>query len=294
MSVNKNENEKSFEDFTSDLTEKTNLFFESFQELTKDNLDNYLDFSNLLEIWNNKEEKEFLWKTFYKYNINGKVVESSVLKGLNEILSKEDRKSNAGSFNENNINYSRDDNVNIISLSYNKMLSMSLMKSNLNKDLESDRIKIQKDEKIEDLIKFIDSCDIKKIKAIKNIFILLNYNNMNKHSFLIKKSQIQSILDNYPLFNISIEDIIKYLSFISKKSLKSYKNDEEYNINEDSYNISMKLIENKIKELENESYFNEISHLDNLNADDINNQNDANKLEEKAKNYIEYIANINI
>ena len=295
MSVNKNENEKSFEDFTSDLTEKTNLFFKSFKELTKDNLDNYLDFSNLLEIWNNKEEKEFLWKTFYKYNINGKVVESSVLKGLNEILSKEDRKSNAVSFNENNINYSRDDNVNIISLSYNKMLSMSLMKSNLNKDLESDRIKIQKDEKIEDLIKFIDSCDIKKIKAIKNIFILLNYNNMNKHSFLIKKSQIQSILDNYPLFNISIEDIIKYLSFISKKSLKSYKNDEEYNINEDSFHLSLELIENKIKELQNESNFNsinEISNLDNLNNEDIDNTDDSNKLEQKIKNYIEDISNI--
>ena len=91
MSINKNENEKSFDDFASDLTEKTNLFFKSFKELTKENLDNYLDCLNLLEIWNSEEEKEFLWNTFYKYNINGKVVESSVLKGMNEILSKEER-----------------------------------------------------------------------------------------------------------------------------------------------------------------------------------------------------------
>ena len=245
MSINKNENEKSFDEFTSDLTEKTNLFFKSFKELTKENLDNYLDCLNLLEIWNSEEEKEFLWNTFYKYNINGKVVESSVLKGMNEILSKEERKSNAISFNENNMNYSRDDNMNLMRLSYNKMLSLSIMKSNLNKGFESDKNNIKLDKKIENLTKFIDSCDIKKLKAIKNIFILLNYNNIDKHSFIIQKSQIQGILADYSLFDISIEDIIKYLSFISEKSLKLNKNDEEYIINEDSYNISMKLIENK-------------------------------------------------
>ena len=75
--------------------------------------------------------------------------------------------------------------------------------------------------------------------------------------------------------------------------MKSCKNDEEFNINEDSYNISIKLIENKIKELENESYFNDVSHLDNLNTDDNDNQNDENKLEQKAKDCIDYIANIN-
>ena len=160
MSINKNENEKSFDDFTADLTEKTKLFFKTFKELTKENLDNYLDCLNLLEIWNSEEEKEFLWNTFYKYNINGKVVESSVLKGMNEILSKEERKSNAISFNENNMNYSRDDNMNLMRLSYNKMLSLSIMKSNLKKDFENDKNNIKLDKKIENLTKFIDSCDI--------------------------------------------------------------------------------------------------------------------------------------
>ena len=49
-------------------------------------MDTYLDYIGLLDIWNTKEEKEFLWNSFYKYNIDGKVIESSVLKGLNEIV----------------------------------------------------------------------------------------------------------------------------------------------------------------------------------------------------------------
>ena len=65
MSINKNEIEKSFEGFSSDIIQKTNLFFKSFKELTKENLDNYLDCLGLLDIWNSEEEKQFLWNTFY-------------------------------------------------------------------------------------------------------------------------------------------------------------------------------------------------------------------------------------
>ena len=130
------------------------------------------------------------------------------------------KKGNAISFNENNMDYSRDDNMNLMRLSYNKMISLSIMKSTLKKDFENDKKNIKLDKKIENLTKFIDSCDIKKLKAIKNIFILLNYNNIDKHNFIIKKSQIQSILDNYSLFDISIEDIIKYLLFIYREIIE--------------------------------------------------------------------------
>ena len=130
------------------------------------------------------------------------------------------KKGNAISFNENNMDYSRDDNMNLMRLSYNKMISLSIMKSTLKKDFENDKKNIKIDKKIENLTKFIDSCDIKKLKAIKNIFILLNYNNIDKHNFIIKKSQIQSILDNYSLFDISIEDIIKYLLFIYREIIE--------------------------------------------------------------------------
>ena len=295
MSVSENEIEKSFDDFSSDLIGKTNLFFKSFKELTKENLENYLDFLGLLDIWNTEDEKQFLWNTFYKFNINGKIVESSVLKGMKEILSKEEMKSSTISFNEKNVDYSRDDNVNLIRLSFDKIRSASIIKSSLDKNLENEQNNLKFDKKMENLNKFVDNCDIKKLKAIRNILILLNYNNFCKHNFLVKISQIKNILDNYSLFVISIDDILKYISFISEKNIKSNENDEEFNINNDAYNLGLKLIENKLKKLENENSINE-NLEDDLSSNSINNLKDSNipnKLEQKLKIYLENILNIN-
>ena len=299
MSINKNEIEKSFDDFTADLIEKTNLFFKSFKELTKENLDNYLDFLGLLDIWESEEEKIFLWNTFYKYNVSGKVVDSSVLKGMREILSKEELKNSVSSFNENDNDYSRDDNINLIRMSFDKIRSASFIKSSLNKNLgnrDNSKNNLKLDKHMEDLNKFIENCDLKKLKAIKNIMILLNYDNIFKHNFLVKESQIKNILDNYTLMAISIEEMIKYLSFISEKTLKSSCNGEEFNINHNAYNLSLKLIENKITKLQNESNINEDLEKDDLSSDSIINikiSDSSNQLEKKMNNFIENISSIN-
>ena len=296
MSINQNEMEKSFDDFSTDLIGKTNLFFKSFKELTKENLENYLDFLGLLDIWNTEDEKQFLWNTFYKYNIKGKIVESSVLKGMNEILSKEEMKSSIISFNEKNDNYSRDDNVNLIRLSFDKIRSASIIKSSLDKDLKNEQNNLKFDKNVENLNKFVDNCNIKKLKAIRNIFILLNYNNSRKNNFLVKISQIKNIINNYFLLTISIEDILKYISFISEKNKHINKDDEEFNINNDAYNLGLKLIENKLKKLENENSINENLEIDDLSSNSINNlkeSNISNKLEQKLKIYLENILNIN-
>ena len=297
MSINKNEIEKSFDDFSTDLIKKINLFFKSFNELTKENLDNFLDFLDLLDIWNSEEEKLFLWNLFYKYNLHGKIVESSVLKGIKEILRKEDIKNSINSFNEkNDINYSRDDNINITRLSFNKIHSISIMKSSLDKGYENDNINLELDNNIENLNEFIDSCDIKKLKKIKNIMILLNYNNYNKHKFLIKQSQIKKIVENYPILAIKIEDFLNYLSLISEKILKANSDDNEFNINQDLYNLSLKFIENKINNYNNQSDVNKSYDKDESNDNNISNLNIShipNKLEQQLKNCIEDISNIN-
>ena len=296
MSINENEIEKSFDDFSSDLIEKTNLFFKSFKELTKENLDNYLDFLGLLDIWESEEEKQFLWNTFFKYNIDGKIVESSVLKGMREIFSKEEMKNSVISFPEKNIDYSRDDKMNLMRLSFYKIHSVSIIKSSLKEKLGNSQNKLKLDKNLEDLNEFIESLGIKKLKSIKYIMILLNYNNLIKHNFLVKESQIKNILDNYILLTISIEEILKYLSFISEKTIKSSNNDEEISINHNLYNLSLKLIENKIIKIQNENRFNENLKLDNSSNNSIDNitvSNTSDKVEQKLKNYLENISDIN-
>ena len=226
MSVNKNELETSLDDFTADLIHKTNLFFKSFKELTKENLENYLDCIGLLDIWNTEEEKEFLWNIFYKNNIKGKVVESSVVKGMQEILSKEEIKNESLlSYNGKNEDYSRDDNnINIIRLSFNRINSSSI----LNNNLENNKNKIEKN-KI-DISSFFDKYELKQLKQIRNIMILLKYNNSYEDKFLLKLSQINNIFDNYSLLKISLKDFLNYLSLILEKSIK-LKDDEEFIIN---------------------------------------------------------------
>ena len=169
MSINKNELEKSLDDFTSDLLHKTSLFFKSFKELTKENLENYLDCIGLLDIWITEEEKQFLWNAFYKNNIKGKVVESSVVKGMKEILSKEEIKNESYmSFIGKNEDYSKDDNnINIIRLSFNRINSSSI----LNNNFENTKKNIEKN-KI-DISSFFDKYELRQLKQIKNIMILL-------------------------------------------------------------------------------------------------------------------------
>ena len=283
MSYNKNESSKSLNDFTSDIILKTNLFFKSFTELTPQNLDNYLECIGLIDIWNTEEEKNFLWNSFYKYNIKGKVIESSVIKGLKEILNKEDTKNSMISLNEKKEDYSSDNNN--IKLSFDKMRSSFIIKSSLNN--------LIMDKKGESLDNYINKCDAIKLKQIRNIMILLNYNNIDKYHFVVNLSQIKDILNNYSLLSLSIEDFINYLSNISEKKLN--KSEEEFIINKDLYNLSIKLIENKIKKFEKESVINENFESSNSNNSifDSNLSDSKNELEEKIKKYIENIININ-
>lgn len=164
MSINKNDIEKSFDEFSSDLIQKIKLFFKSFKELTRENIDNFLDCIGLLDIWNSEDEKQFLMKTFNKYKIEGKIIESSVLKGMEEILSNEDIKNSINSSNEKNeTNYSRDDNINLMKLSFNKINSISLMKSSLNEDFDNNK-NIKINQVLENLDKYIKTLKIKTLK----------------------------------------------------------------------------------------------------------------------------------
>ena len=291
MSINKNELEKSLDDFTTDLIHKTNLFFKSFKELTRENLENYLDCIGLLDIWNTEEEKEFLWNTFYKNNIKGKVVESSVVKGMQEILSKEDIKNESFmSYNGKNEDYSKDDNnMNIIRLSFNRINSSSLLNNN------SENSKKNNEKNIIDISNFFDKYELRQLKQFRNIMILLKYNNCYEGKFLLKLSQVNNIFDNYSLLKISLKDFLNYLDLILEKSV-NLKNDEEFIINIDLYNLSLKSIENRIKILEKGCIINDNLNINNSNSNSINDSiisNSKDNIEEKIKNYIEYILNIN-
>ena len=300
MSITDTKEEKTINDFTNDVIEKTKLFFKSFNELTKENLNTYLECIDLLDIWNTKDEKEFLWKCFYKYNINGKVIQSSVLKGLNEILSRDEAKNYSVIISEEkNEDYSTN-GLSLIKLSYNKKRS-SIIKSSNNSfsEFNEDNISIKKS--IDNLSLFIDNCDKNELKQIKNINIILDYNYLNgisKNNHLIKLSQIIDILAKYPSLKITRSQLINYLSLISENSSSENKNsnniiNDEFIINIDLFKISHKLLENKIEKSEKESIYNE-EFFKNSNNDIFSSiiEDNKNDLENKLKIAINSVLDI--
>ena len=294
MSINENLQELSINEFALEITEKTKLFFKSFNELTKENFDTFLECIDLLDIWNTKEEKEFLWNSFYKYNIKGKVLESSVIKGLNEILSKDDNTNSIISLEAKDEDY-LSDNFNIIRLSYKKKRTSALNKVSINSFSELNFYNEIYKTEINNLNKFIEERDIKELKQLKNIMIIINNDN-NMNNSLIKESKIIEIFEKYPCLKIPTTHIINYLSCISEKiSLdnknKNKLNNEGFNINNDLLKISTKLIDDKIKNYEKESIIDEDSNFDlNTNSSSFIDDN-KNILEKKLKKIFDLIIN---
>ena len=280
MSINNTKKNDSINEFTLDIMEKTKLFFKSFNELSKDNLDTYLEYIDLLDTWNKKEEKEFLWNSFYKYNINGKVTESSVIKGLNEILSK-DIINSIVIVDDKNDNFPLDKKTSIIEYSYIKKRSSFLNTVSINSSNELNINKTVQDKDINNLNKFINDIDIKELKQIKNIMILLNNDITNKSESKIKMSQIIDTFEKYPCLKVPTIHIKNYLSYISDKSSLDINNNEkikndEFNISYDLFKISSKLMDDKIKdfEKENENYEEMESNIDvdlDINLSDTKN-----------------------
>ena len=280
MSINNTKKNDSINEFTLEIMEKTKLFFKSFNELSKDNLDTYLEYIDLLDTWNKKEEKEFLWNSFYKYNINGKVTESSVIKGLNEILSK-DIINSIVIMDDKNDNFPLDKKTSIIEYSYIKKRSSFLNTVSINSSNELNFNKTVQDKDINNLNKFINDIDIKELKQIKNIMILLNNDITNKSESKIKMSQIIDTFEKYPCLKVPTIHIKNYLSYISDKSSLDINNNEkikndEFNISYDLFKISSKLMDDKIKdfEKENENYEEMESNIDvdlDINLSDTKN-----------------------
>ena len=280
MSINNTKKNDSINEFTLDIMEKTKLFFKSFNELSKDNLDTYLEYIDLLDTWNKKEEKEFLWNSFYKYNINGKVTESSVIKGLNEILSK-DNINSIVILDDKNDNFPLDKKTSIIEYSYIKKRSSFLNTVSINSSNELNFNKTVQDKDINNLNKFINDIDIKELKQIKNIMILLNNDITNKSESKIKMSQIIDTFEKYPCLKVPTIHIKNYLSYISDISSLDINNNEkikndEFNISYDLFKISSKLMDDKIKdfEKENENYEEMESNIDvdlDINLSDTKN-----------------------
>ena len=306
MSINNNMKNDSINEFILEIMEKTKSFFKSFNELSKDNFDIYLECIGFLDIWNTKEEKEFLWNSFYKYNVNGKVIESSVVKGLNEILSKDDIINSKIDIDEINDN-DQLDNKSIVKLSYIKKKSSSHnFAASIN---PSNKLNNNKDNN--NLIKFIEENDIKELKQIKNIMKLLNNEITNKNDPIIKMSQVIDTFDKYPCLKVPTPHIKTYLSCISDKSSLDNNNKEkikkdEFDINFDLFEKSIKLMDDKIKDFEKETEINEEmkSNMDDdidINLSDIKNSSyigGDNKnnysLKKKLKMKLKYSKNVKI
>ena len=78
--------------FEENLNEKIELYFSSNNNelLSYEKLDDFLKAVELYDMWNSEEEKDVLWQSLMKYNIDNKIDKDGAIKGMHDLLSQEE------------------------------------------------------------------------------------------------------------------------------------------------------------------------------------------------------------
>ena len=73
-----------------DLKEKMEEYFKNHKTIEKDDLDNFLEAIDLLEIWNTNEEKEECWQCLNKYNKKGIIDLNAAINGIKDLINQDE------------------------------------------------------------------------------------------------------------------------------------------------------------------------------------------------------------
>ena len=149
--------EKTFEE---NLKELAKNFFDKHPPLkSRDELDEFLDSLNLLEIWSDEEEKDMFWATLIKYKENNEINYESSIKGLHDFLNQDDEEND----NENN-----EPNLGASTIRMSRFSRMSYALNNQNKKPHHKR----------EITKFFTKIETKKLIQIQKDFRLLKLYNI--------------------------------------------------------------------------------------------------------------------
>ena len=219
--------------FEEGLNEKIELYFSSNNNelLSYEKLDDFLKAVELYDMWNSEEEKDVLWQSLMKYNIDNKVDKNGAIKGMHDLLSQE----------EENQEENKDDNLltRISKLTFKNDGTGTVNKLVLNK---------YKQKAIDEY----ECLDNPTLIQFKKIFVLLNINPNNKKN-IITLEKIDEICSKHKFIKLEKNEIIKYLSFLTCED-KPIEEIKSLNINIDIYYEIDSLFQEKLLDEDIEQY----------------------------------------
>ena len=175
------------DDVLQQLKEKMELFFKNNKVLEKkEDLDEFLEAIDLLEVWNNEEEKELVWQSLNKYNKKGKIDFNSALNGIKDLINQEEEHET------------------------HETILTHLSRRASTRDVQKGKISISKLKQIAlDEYECVDNDTLIQIKKILSLI------KINKDSGRIFFNKIQEVCNENKFIKITPEEIWKYLSFLS-------------------------------------------------------------------------------
>jgi len=175
------------DDVLQQLKEKMELFFKNNKVLEKkEDLDEFLEAIDLLEVWNNEEEKELVWQSLNKYNKKGKIDFNSALNGIKDLINQEEDQES------------------------HETILTHLSRRASTRDPQKGKFSISKLKQI--AIDEYECVDNDTLIQIKKMLSLIK---INKDSGRIFFNKIQEICNENKFIKITPEEIWKYLSFLS-------------------------------------------------------------------------------
>lgn len=229
--------------FEEELNKKIENFFTTNNNelLSYEQLDDFLKAIDLYEVWNSEEEKDTLWSSLKKYNINDKIDKDGAIKGMHDLLNDQDGDSPKEDEKEDNL-LGNGPRVSV----RNNLLSR-LSRASLRNDGTGTVNKLVLNKHKQKAIDEYDCLDNPTLIQFKKIFVLLNINENNTKN-IISVEKIDEIVNKHKFIKIDRNDIIKYLSYLTCED-KPLEKIENLNINMDIfYEIDLLLQEKLVDE----------------------------------------------
>ena len=267
------EEEKTLEEIQDELNIKVKQFFETTSYISsRDEFDNFLSATGLLEIWNSEAEKDTLWRYMSKFMKNSKIDCDAALKGINSFLTQDedDPETKEEELNKTESQKKEEKEIKeILFMRLSRISNLAVREWPGNK-LALNRYKQR-------AIDQYDCLDSDSIIQFKKIFILLKHK-LNNGKIIY--NDVQEICKRYKFITTDINEIWKYLSYCV------FVDDVKYLEGKTELLINKEILE-EVNAFLDQKLVNEDIEVDSDNLEDGDDKGDDDTKEDLEENTLE-------
>ena len=219
--------EKTLEEIQEEFNVKIKKFFETTSYISsRDDFDNFLSKTDLLDIWNSEGEKDILWQYISKYSKNSKIDCDGALKGFDEFIHQDEEGQDEKEEEQNNSTNQKKEEKEVKETLLTRLSRVSnrAIRGKSGNKLALNRYKQR-------AIEQYDGLDNDSLIQFKKIFTVLKYKiKQGKLNY----NDVQETCNRYKFITTDINDIWKYLSYcVCVDDLKNLEGKNELDISND-------------------------------------------------------------